>query len=127
MPIQLEPFFLLAICFISSFSSIVQRMKKALNQLEIVGLNERKDHFPHELSGGEKQLVCIARALVISPVLLLADEPTGNLDSLSGEAIIDLIVSFNKKQRLTVIMVTHDEEALRDGMKVLNMEDGKIK
>jgi putative ABC transport system ATP-binding protein len=104
-----------------------ERMERALAQLEVVGLNQRKDHLPHELSGGEKQLVCIARAVVISPIILLADEPTGNLDSVSGDAIIDLLVSLNKKQKLTVIMVTHDEEAIRDGMKILSMEDGKIK
>ena len=107
--------------------SPVKRRKKALSLLKLVGLSNRESHFPHELSGGEKQRIGIARALAINPLVLLADEPTGDLDSTTSEGIIDHLVSINQSQGVTVIMVTHDEEALRNGMRVLLIGDGQIK
>jgi putative ABC transport system ATP-binding protein len=93
--------------------------------LEAVGLGHRFDHRPNQLSGGERQRVAIARALAMDPPLLLADEPTGNLDTKSGEEIIRLIVDLNKKGR-TIIVVTHNPEIAAIGHRVLRMRDGNL-
>ena len=106
---------------------VKDRRERSINLLKFIGLEKRADHLPHELSGGEKQRIGIARSLANRPTILLADEPTGDLDSVTGEEIIELLVNLNKEENVTIIMVTHDDEALRDGMRVLNMEDGKIK
>lgn len=90
-----------------------------------VGLGDRLDHNPNELSGGQQQRVAIARALINNPVLLIADEPTGNLDTKSGEEIMDLIHDMNEKG-MSIVMVTHDEEIARHSSRVIHLLDGRI-
>jgi putative ABC transport system ATP-binding protein len=102
-----------------------ERRSRATQMLEAVGLGHRFDHRPNQLSGGERQRVAIARALAMDPPLLLADEPTGNLDTKSGEEIIRLIVDLNKKGR-TIIVVTHNPEIAAIGHRVLRMRDGNL-
>jgi putative ABC transport system ATP-binding protein len=94
--------------------------------LERVGLAGRKNHLPEELSGGEIQRLAIARALVFNPPILLADEPTGNLDSKTGGAILQLIRDINRQEDCTVVMVTHDREAAAAGDRVIHLKDGLI-
>jgi putative ABC transport system ATP-binding protein len=94
--------------------------------LEQVGLGRRRGHRPDELSGGEMQRVAIARALVIDPLLILADEPTGNLDSRTGEQILGLIHDANRSRGATVLMVTHDARAASYGTRTVTMQDGAI-
>ncbi len=105
-----------------------ERRPLALQILQRVGLADRVSNYPVELSGGEKQRVGIARALVAKPKLILADEPTGDLDSKTGDQIIDLLVEINNDPdwRPTIIMVTHDVSKLRKGMRVLTLSDGRI-
>jgi putative ABC transport system ATP-binding protein len=90
------------------------------------GLNQRKDHLPEELSGGEIQRVAIARALAFSPPILLADEPTGNLDSKNGTAILDLLRQINQEDGCTVVMVTHSEEAASYADRKIYLRDGRV-
>lgn len=104
-----------------------KRKARALELLQQVGLGERADHFPNELSGGETQRVSIARALANEPKVLLADEPTGNLDSATSQEIISLLQKLNKENGLTVILVTHDHEtAERVSDHMIRLKDGKI-
>jgi len=102
-----------------------ERMKRALGALEIVGLGDRINHFPSQLSGGQQQRVAIARALVTNPSLILADEPTGNLDSKTGEEIIDLFVALNKKGH-TIVLVTHEPDIARRAKRTVIIKDGSI-
>ena len=94
--------------------------------LERVGLSHRYKHKPTELSGGEQQRVGIARALVKNPSILLADEPTGNLDSKSSEEIMDIIKNLNKESGITVILVTHDPSVAKQAERIVSIRDGKI-
>ena len=94
--------------------------------LEKVGLGGRFDHRPVELSGGEQQRVAIARALVNRPAILFADEPTGNLDSKTGETMMELLMQLHRDQKLTLVLVTHDEHVAKYGERKLVMTDGKI-
>ncbi|MBN1822550.1 MAG: ABC transporter ATP-binding protein [Prolixibacteraceae bacterium] len=101
--------------------------KKAIELIEMVGLSGRHKHYPGELSGGESQRVAIARALANSPKVLLADEPTGNLDSVTSEEIIGHLSGLNRGKGLTVLMVTHDlETAEKVSDKIIQLADGKI-
>lgn len=102
-----------------------ERRERARGALEAVGLGDRAGHRPAELSGGQKQRVAIARAVSMQPRLLLADEPTGNLDTQSGEQILDLLESLNQKG-LTLAVVTHDLEVARRASRILEMRDGEI-
>mgnify|MGYP002507993542 FL=1 len=96
------------------------------NLIEKLGLSKRLTHLPNQLSGGQQQRVSIGRALVNNPALLLADEPTGNLDSENSKEIITLLRKFNKEQKQTVIIITHDEKIALAADRVISIEDGKI-
>ncbi len=102
-----------------------QRRRRALAALERVGLADRVAHRPTQLSGGQKQRVAIARALICDPSILLADEPTGNLDSRTSREIMALFESLHRHGQ-TVIMVTHDEEVARHALRIVHMRDGRI-
>lgn len=102
--------------------------KEQLNELiKLLGLSNRKDHLPNELSGGQQQRVSIGRALVTHPAVVLADEPTGNLDSKSSEEIINLLKKSNVEYKQTIIMITHNMELAKAADRVIVIEDGRIK
>ena len=94
--------------------------------IEVLGLQNRVNHLPNELSGGQQQRVSIGRALVYHPSLLLADEPTGNLDSKASEEIMELLEMSNQKYGQTIIMITHDEELAMHAKRIISIEDGQI-
>ncbi len=103
-----------------------QRRQRAKTALELVGLGDRLEHKPSELSGGQQQRVAIARALVNEPNIILADEPTGNLDSKSGTEIMRIFQELNRERGITVIFVTHDPWIARHTRRVVTLADGKI-
>jgi putative ABC transport system ATP-binding protein len=103
-----------------------ERVHKANTLLAAVGLTERRDHLPMRLSVGERQRVAIARALANDPVLLLADEPTGNLDSRTAEEVLDLFDQLHRERGLTMVVVTHGEDVARRAQRVIRMRDGKV-
>jgi putative ABC transport system ATP-binding protein len=103
-----------------------ERQKRAMEALERVGLSERMYHAPNELSGGQQQRVAIARAIVNQPAILLADEPTGALDSKTGVEIMELFQSLHKDHGQTVILVTHDSHVARHTNRILKLSDGHI-
>jgi putative ABC transport system ATP-binding protein len=103
-----------------------QAMARADALIERVGLSARAEHTPDELSGGEMQRIAIARALVFSPLILLADEPTGNLDSKHGEAVLELIRRINREEHCTVVMVTHNAQAAQYGSRRVCLRDGVV-
>ena len=102
-----------------------EKLERAEEILKKVGLEHRKNHFPNELSGGEMQRVAIARSLANNPEVILADEPTGNLDSKTGKEIMKIFTDLNKKGK-TIILVTHDLDLTKYATKVLKLRDGKI-
>lgn len=102
------------------------RKEMAIEALESVGLGDRIQHRPSELSGGEQQRVAIARALVNKPAIIMADEPTGNLDTKSGNEIMDLLLDLNQESGTTLIIVTHDPEIAALTQRVVRIRDGKI-
>jgi putative ABC transport system ATP-binding protein len=105
---------------------VTKEVKERLERLiELVGLTDRKKHMPKELSGGQAQRVAIARALIDKPKIVLADEPTGNLDSATGQAIMDLLKELNKREGITIIVVTHDKEIASQTDRIITLKDGK--
>jgi putative ABC transport system ATP-binding protein len=108
------------------YSGANNRRARALEALDRVGLGDRVNHKPNELSGGEQQRVSIARALINDPSIILADEPTGNLDIRTGEEIMDLFSEFNKKEGITIVMVTHEREIGKYAQRIINIRDGVV-
>ena len=94
--------------------------------LKLLGLENRKNHLPNQLSGGEQQRTSIGRALITSPAIILADEPTGNLDSKASEEIVSILKMSNKKYQQTIIMITHNLEIAKEASRIIKLEDGKI-
>lgn len=103
-----------------------QRRERAANLLKLVDLSDRQDHLPSQLSGGQRQRVAIARALANDPALILADEPTGALDSQSGEEFLKLLADLNRSQGTTIVVVTHDRRVAQATQRILRMRDGQI-
>jgi len=106
--------------------SVFERSKRAEKLLTMVELGERMDHKPTEMSGGQQQRVAIARALANDPDVILADEPTGNLDSTTGKLVMDFLKNLNKKEGKTIIMVTHDSKLAKCADRIAHLKDGVI-
>ena len=106
--------------------SKAERMKRVAIALKVVGLAERAKHYPRQLSGGQEQRVGIARAIVTDPTLLLADEPTGDLDRKAGDEILDLLQALNRDHGKTIVMVTHDPRAAERAKRTLHLEKGQL-
>ena len=103
-----------------------ERRARAVELLEAVGLGHRLDHLPVKLSGGERQRAAIARSLANRPAILLADEPTGNLDSKNSAHVMDILLRLREEHRVTLVMVTHDQELARHGTRTVRIKDGEI-
>ncbi len=104
----------------------IDRKKKATELLKTVGLGDRLNHTPLQLSGGQQQMVAIARALANTPSILFTDEPTGELDTKSGNEILNLLKNLNKEENITLILVTHDPDVAQHADRIIYMRDGKI-
>jgi putative ABC transport system ATP-binding protein len=104
----------------------VERRRRAAAALEAVRLSDRRHHYPAQLSGGEQQRVAIARALVGEPAVILADEPTGALDSRSGQAVLDIFQELNRERALTIVQVSHDENIARRAHRIIRLLDGEV-
>jgi len=104
-----------------------ERTKRAMESLTIVGLADRAEHYPSQLSGGQQQRVAIARALVNGPSILLADEPTGNLDSRTSVEIMQILQTLNEEQGLTIVLVTHEQDIAQFAKRTLEFRDGKLR
>ncbi|HIC92733.1 MAG TPA: ABC transporter ATP-binding protein, partial [Anaerolineae bacterium] len=105
---------------------VAERKQRARETLELVGLGDRMGHQPTELSGGEQQRVAIARALVNDPSIIMADEPTGNLDSKAGAEVMDILHRLHRERGITVVMVTHDEEIGSQAERIVRLRDGRV-
>ena len=103
-----------------------ERRKRAEELLDIVGMSDRADHNPNELSGGQKQRIAIARAMANSPSILLADEPTGALDSATGRMVMDIFHRLNKEEHKTIVLITHSNELAAETDRILTINDGRI-
>jgi putative ABC transport system ATP-binding protein len=103
-----------------------ERLEHAMTALKLVGLDERMKHYPRQLSGGQEQRVAIARAIVTDPALILADEPTGNLDAASADEVLTLLSRLNREFGKTIILVTHDPHAARFASHVYHLEKGEL-
>jgi putative ABC transport system ATP-binding protein len=103
-----------------------ERRERVSNALALVGLSDRVDHYPNELSGGQQQRVAIARALIADPTLIVADEPTGDLDRVTAEEILDLLQGLNRELGKTIVMVTHDPKAAGRARRMIHLEKGVL-
>jgi putative ABC transport system ATP-binding protein len=99
---------------------------RARELLESVGLADRMDHYPIQLSGGEQQRVALARAFMAKPPILMADEPTGNLDSVNGQVVLDLLLTLNRRENTTLVLVTHDQALASRADRIITLSDGKV-
>ena len=108
------------------FAGDAEAFRKAEDMLREVGLGPRLDHFPAQLSGGEQQRVALARALAPRPKLILADEPTGNLDGKTGRTVVDMLFNLQRKRQATLVLVTHDERLAAECERTIRMADGRI-
>lgn len=106
--------------------SVSERVARAKGALEAVGLGDRMKHKPTELSGGQQQRVAIARALVTNPAIIMADEPTGNLDSRVGKEIMELLINLNRERKTTIILVTHDATIGEQAQRIIRIYDGQV-
>jgi ABC-type lipoprotein export system ATPase subunit len=106
--------------------TVLERRDRAVGLLKSVGLEQRLNHFPGKLSGGERQRVAIARSLANGPSVLLADEPTGNLDSENARSVLELIARLHREQRMTLVLVTHDMSIAARASRTIQMKDGRI-
>ncbi len=104
-----------------------ERLRRALDALEVVGLGDRTDHHPNQLSGGQQQRVAIARALVNSPALLLADEPTGNLDSRTSIEVLGTFQRLNSERGITIVLVTHEADIAEYATRIVGFRDGRVR
>src|SRR5437764_6494246 len=107
-------------------AGVTDGRKRALELLDSVGLLDRRDHYPVQLSGGEQQRVALARAFVMRPPILMADEPTGNLDSANGRLVLDLLLRLNRREKTTLLLVTHDRELAGAADRIITLRDGAI-
>ncbi|MCR2805816.1 ABC transporter ATP-binding protein [Paenibacillus soyae] len=104
-----------------------EEIKDTVNRLlREVGLEDKASRFPSQLSGGQQQRVAIARALAMKPRLILADEPTGNLDRKTGEGVLQLLTRLNREEQITIVMVTHDEDAAKAASRIIQIRDGEV-
>src|SRR5450432_626123 len=109
-----------------SGGDVAAGMSRARELLGSVGLEDRMDHYPVQLSGGEQQRVALARAFMCKPPILMADEPTGNLDSENGQQILDLLIGLNRQEKTTLILVTHDNELAKYADRIVMLKDGRV-
>jgi putative ABC transport system ATP-binding protein len=116
----------LPLLYTGSRISIAERRKRALKALEAVGLGERADHHPNQLSGGQQQRVAIARALMSEPPILLADEPTGNLDTRTSIEVMEIFQDLQRNRGITVIVITHEQQIAEYGTRIISFRDGRI-
>lgn len=107
--------------------SAASRVRKAKELLDLVGMSHRLHHLPQKLSVGERQRVAIARSLANDPIVMLADEPTGNLDTVSAEGVFELFADLHRNQGMTIVLITHDEEFGQRAERTIHMQDGHIK
>src|SRR6187402_3567345 len=103
-----------------------ERHRRAMEALGAVGLGQRSDHHPNQLSGGQQQRVAIARALITQPSILLADEPTGNLDTRTSIEVMDIFQTLNKEQGITVVLITHEMDIAEHGTRIIKFRDGRV-
>ena len=105
---------------------VASGLERARELLSSVGLADRLDHYPVQLSGGEQQRVALARAFMVKPPILMADEPTGNLDSINGAHVLDLLISLNQREGTTLILVTHDQTLASRADRIVTLRDGQV-
>jgi putative ABC transport system ATP-binding protein len=108
------------------YAGVTRSRKRCVAALEMVGLGDRVDHHPNELSGGEQQRVAIARALVNEPSLILADEPTGNLDSVAGQDVMRIFQELNEERGITIVLVTHEQDIAEHTQRIVRLQDGLV-
>ena len=117
----------LPLLYNSGASKASERRRRAMESLKLVGLEQRSHHLPNQLSGGQQQRVAIARALINNPSILLADEPTGNLDTKTSIEVMDVFQKLNQERGITVLLITHEQDIAEYGARIVSFRDGKIK